>query len=76
MSRKENAFNTHVNPGDGKVRKWNAPVFFLLVDMQLEDKLVNPTTFPYTTFEIFAFMFISNFQIQTEKQKQERVMRV
>ena len=72
MPREENALDTEVVPGGGKVRKIHPPFFFLAVGMPFEDEAIDVVAFSQIAFKVLAFVFIGDLTFDLKKGREKR----
>ncbi len=72
MARDKNALSAKIRPVERKVRKVNAPVLGLLLDMSLETESIHTTGLSgKKTFMIGAIVFIYNPAVYGEKGREK-----
>jgi hypothetical protein len=72
MARDKNALSAHIFPVERKVRKVNAPVLGLLLDLSLETESIHTTgLLGKKTFMIGAVVFICNPTVCGEKGREK-----
>ena len=72
MARDENALSAQIRPVERKVRKIDAPVLRLLLDMSLETESIHTTgLLGKKTFMIGAVVFICNPTVYGEKGREK-----
>jgi hypothetical protein len=65
MSREKNTLNTHINPSDRQVGKVNPPVFFVFINVRLQNEPESAIAFPKVAFMILTIMFVSYFGVES-----------
>jgi hypothetical protein len=63
--RHENTLNTKIDPVMGEIGEVDPPIFFALIDMRFEDKVVDTIRLSKETLVILTVMFLRNAGVKT-----------
>jgi hypothetical protein len=71
VPRDKNTLDTHVNPGDGQIRKVNPPIFLAFIDMRFVNESENSIAFAKVTFMVLTVVFVCYFRVETQEGRKK-----